>query len=98
MPPRVACALVDTSTGNHNPCGLRAALSASRTTPGCTTAVAPSLSNETIRLRYFELSITRAAPTAWPHCELPAPRARMGTPSSAAISEEHTSGLQAQVK
>ena len=22
-----------------------------------------------------------AAPTAWPHCELPAPRGRIGTPS-----------------
>jgi len=30
-------------------------------------------------------SMTSAAPTVWPHCELPAPRGRTGTPSSTAI-------------
>mgnify|MGYP003694479725 CR=1 FL=1 len=34
MPPSVACALVETSTGNHRPCGRSCAFSASSTTPG----------------------------------------------------------------
>jgi hypothetical protein len=36
MPPRVACADVLTSTGNHTPCGRSQALSASSTMPGST--------------------------------------------------------------
>ena len=32
-------------------------------------------------------SITSAAPTVWPHCDVPAPRGSTGTPSRAAIGE-----------
>jgi hypothetical protein len=32
------------------------------------------------------VSITRASPTVWPHCEVPAPRGSTGTPSSRAMS------------
>jgi len=39
MPPKVACALVDTSTGNQSPCGLISWLSRSSTRPGSTVAV-----------------------------------------------------------
>ena len=85
MPPSVACALVDTSTGNHSPCRRSCALRPSSTTPGCTTAVAASLSKETMLSRNLLWSMTSAAPTVWPHCELPAPRGRTGTPSSTAI-------------
>src|SRR5581483_9616138 len=81
MPPSVACALVDTSTGNHRPCARSCAFSASSTTPGCTTALAFSRSRATTLFRYLLLSMTSAAPTVCPHCELPAPRGRMGTPS-----------------
>jgi hypothetical protein len=40
MPPSVACALVDTSTGYHRPCGLSCAFRWSSTRPGSTVAVA----------------------------------------------------------
>ena len=37
--------------------------------------------------------MTSAAPTAWPHCELPAPRGRIGMPSSAAIGDRRAGGF-----
>ena len=36
----------------------------------------------TIWFRYLLLSMTSAAPTVWPHCEVPPPRGSTGTPSS----------------
>ena len=51
MPPIVACALVETSTGYHRPCGFRYAFSWSSTTPGCTATVRASLSNATTWFR-----------------------------------------------
>ena len=54
IPPSVACAEVETSTGNHRPCGLSAALSASSTSPGCTSAVERVLSKVTMRFKYLE--------------------------------------------
>ena len=86
MPPRVACADVLTSTGNHRPCGRSAAFSASSTSPGSTVAVIASRSTATMRFKCLLWSITSAAPTVCPHCELPAPRARTGTESSRQIA------------
>ena len=85
MPPSVAWALVETSTGYQSLWALSCALSWSSTTPGCTSAVRASASTSTTLFRYFELSMIRAAPTVWPHCEVPAPRGNTGTPSSTAI-------------
>ena len=42
-----------------------------------------------------EWSMTSAAPTVWPHCELPAPRGRTGTPCSAAIAMRRARGVRA---
>ncbi len=86
MPPSVACADVLTSTGNHSPCGRSAALSASRTRPGRTVAVSASRSISTMASRCLVWSITSAAPTVWPHCELPPPRGSTGTDSSRQIA------------
>ena len=83
MPPSVACAEVETSTGNHRPCVRSCALSWSSTMPGWTSARRALRRRLRARwLRCFELSITSAAPTVCPHCEVPAPRGRTGTPSS----------------
>ncbi len=84
MPPSVACAEVETSTGYHRPRGRSCAFSASRTSPGSTTARDAAASTSSVRFRYLLSSITRAAPTACPHCEVAAPRGRIGTPSSTA--------------
>ena len=86
MPPSVACADVLTSTGNQSPCGRSAAFNVSSTSPGSTVAVIISRSTATMRWRCLLWSITSAAPTVWPHCELPAPRARTGTASSRQIA------------
>ena len=86
MPPSVACALVETSTGNHRPCLRSWAFSVSSTMPGCTMARRISGSTCSTRFRYLVWSMTSASPTAWPHCELPAPRGRIGMPSSTAIA------------
>ena len=85
MPPIVAWAEVDTSTGNQSPCGRRNAFNRSSAMPGWTVAVALAASNEITSARCFELSMTSAAPTVCPHCELPAPRGSTGTPASTAI-------------
>src|SRR6266516_3295694 len=68
--PTSSCAKVETSTGNHSACDRRYAFSVSSTTPGCTTALAPSRSTRTMRLRYLLVSMTSAAPTAWLHGDL----------------------------
>src|SRR5580692_11584248 len=76
MPPNVACAPVDTSTGNQSPWGLSRSFRWSSTTPGSTVAVrAATFSSSTLQ-KYLELSMTRAAPVVWPHWLVPAPRAR----------------------
>ena len=51
MPPIVACALVETSTGNQRPSGFSCALRWSRTRPGSTVAVRRSASTATTRRR-----------------------------------------------
>src|SRR5215475_11555012 len=86
IPPSVACAEVETSTGYQSPCGLSQALSWSSTTPGCTVTSARSLSNPTTLRMYLDTSTTSASPTVWPHCELPAPRGSRGTLASRATS------------
>ena len=86
MPPIVACALVETSTGNHSPSGLRRALRASRTMPGSTSAVIAFSSIASTLRRCLLASTTSAAPVVWPHCEVPAPRESSGAPSSRAMS------------
>ncbi len=81
MPPIVHCADVLTSTGNQTPLGLSQALSWSSTTPGSTVTVMASASKPSTPPRCLLSSMTRAAPTVCPHCELPAPRGRTGTRS-----------------
>ena len=57
------------------------ALSWSSTTPGCDRdRAARSASKSTTSRRCLRESMTSAAPTVWPHCAVPAPRGRIGTP------------------
>ena len=86
MPPSVACALVDTSTGYHRPCGFSWAFRWSSTRPGSTVAVRASTSTSSTRRRYFESSITSAAPVVCPHWLVPPPRGSTGTFRSRAMS------------
>lgn len=86
MPPRVAWALVDTSTGYQRPCGLSCALRWSSTSPGSTVAVPASRSRSSTRRKCLLLSITSAAPVVWPHWLVPPPRASTGTLRSRATS------------
>ncbi len=86
MPPSVACALVDTSTGYHRPCGLSQAFRWSSTMPGSTSTVCAAGSNASTWRKCLLVSTTSAAPVVWPHCELPAPRGSSGTRWSRAIS------------
>jgi len=86
MPPSVACALVDTSTGNHRPCGLSCAFRWSSTSPGSTSAVRAVASTFSTRRKCLLLSMTSAAPVVWPHWLVPAPRGSTGTASSRAMS------------
>src|ERR1700692_3964964 len=67
MPPKVACALVDTSTGNQSPCGLSCSLRRSSTRPGSTVAVRAATSTSRTLQKYLELSMTKAAPVVCPH-------------------------------
>jgi hypothetical protein len=46
----------------------------------------PAASISSTLFRYLVWSMTSASPTACPHCELPAPRGRIGTPSAAAMA------------
>ena len=85
MPPMVAWAEVETSTGKNSPWGARMALRRSSTMPGCTVTRRASLSNATTPARCLEVSMTSATPTVWPHWDVPAPRASTGTPASAAM-------------
>ena len=90
MPPMVARDAVDTSTGNHSPCGLSRRLSSSSTMPGSTVQRRASTSSDRIRLRCFEPSTTRPRLMVWPHCEVPPPRAVTGTPASRARASART--------
>ena len=84
MPPIVARDEVETSTGNHRPCGLSARLRSSSTTPGSTVTRFFFTSRSRTRVRYFEQSITSDALTVCPACEVPPPRASTVTFSSRA--------------
>ena len=86
MPPSVACALVDTSTGYHSPSGFSRAFRWSRTRPGSTTAVRPAASMSMTWRKCFVLSMTSAAPVVWPHWLVPAPRGSTGIFRSRAMS------------
>jgi hypothetical protein len=86
MPPIVACALVETSTGNQRPVRFSAALRSSRTRPGSTSAVRRSRSTATILRKCLVASMTSAAPVVCPHWLVPAPRGSTGTRSSRAIA------------
>ena len=86
MPPIVAWALVETSTGNQRPSGFSCALRWSRTRPGSTVATRRSASTATTLRKCFVVSMTSAAPVVWPHWLVPAPRGSTGTASSRAIS------------
>ena len=84
MPPSVACAPVETSTGNHKPCGFSWAFRWSSTSPGSTSAVIAAVSTRCTRRRCLVVSMTSAAPVVWPHCEVPPPRGSSGVPVSRA--------------
>ncbi|MDT4837535.1 hypothetical protein FQZ97_712710 [compost metagenome] len=86
MPPSVACALVDTSTGYQSPCGLSCAFRWSSTRPGSTVAVPSSTFTSSTLRKCLLLSITSAAPVVWPHWLVPPPRASTGTFRSRAMS------------
>ena len=79
MPPSVAWALVDTSTGNQSPSFFSARFRWSSTMPGSTSAVRVFASKFRILRTCLVWSITRPAPTVWPHWLVPAPRGTMGT-------------------
>src|ERR1700686_3122745 len=81
MPPMVAREAVETSTGNHSPCGFSWRFNSSSTMPGCTTHVFAAASSEMILFRCFEQSITTEWLTVWPHWDEPPPRASTLTPS-----------------
>ena len=53
--------------------------------PGCTHTVRASLSNSSTWFTWRDRSITSAAPTVWPHCEVPPPRGITGMPWSSAM-------------
>jgi hypothetical protein len=86
MPPIVAREAVETSTGNHRPCGFSARFSSSSTMPGSTTQRRFGASISMIRFRCFDVSMTSASFTAWPDCEVPPPRGSTLRPSSRAIA------------
>ena len=58
--------------------------------PGSTQAVPLAASTSSSRFRCLLVSMTSAAPTVWPHCEVPAPRGRIGTPAATAASAAQT--------
>ena len=80
MPPSVACALVDTSTGIPEARASSAARSGGparcRARPS---AVRCSASTSSTLRTCLEKSITRPAPTVWPHWLVPPPRGTIGT-------------------
>jgi hypothetical protein len=86
MPPIVAREAVETSTGNHSPWTLSARLSSSSTMPGSTTQRRLAASISMMRLKCRVVSRTSDSLTAWPHCDVPPPRARTLTPDSRAIA------------
>ncbi len=86
MPPSVACALVETSTGYHRPSFFRPRFRWSSTMPGSTTAVRCVASKFRMRRTYLEWSITRPAPTVCPHWLVPPPRGTTGTLRSRQMS------------
>ncbi len=53
--------------------------------PGWTVTVRAAASNASTSRRYLALSMTSAAPTVWPHCDVPPPRGSTGTPASTAM-------------
>ena len=76
---------VETSTGNHRPCGLSWRLRSSSTMPGSTTQRAPGDIEIEIRLRCFEQSMMSEWLTVWPGLRRCRRRAAVtGTPSSRA--------------
>jgi hypothetical protein len=85
IPPRVARLAVATSGPNISPSGASSRFSWSSTTPGCTATRRPVTSTSPTWLRYFEQSSTTPGPIACPDRLVPAPRAVIGTFSSAAI-------------
>ena len=54
--------------------------------PGCTVTRRASSSKSSTRSRYLLVSTTTASPTVCPHCEVPAPRGRIGAPASRQIA------------
>ena len=86
MPPSVAWALVETSTGYHRPSFFSAEFRWSSTMPGSTSAVRRCASKCRMLRTWREWSMTSPAPTVWPHWLVPAPRGTMGTFRSRQIS------------
>ncbi len=86
MPPMVARSAVDGSTGKNSPSRASVALSRPSTTPGCTRARRAATSIDSTARRFLLTSTTIAALTVWPHCDVPAPRGKIGIPASAQIA------------
>ena len=84
IPPMVALAEVETSTGKDQPVCLSCRLSSSRTMPGSTVAVPATVSTSSRRVMCLLVSRMTASPSDWPFCEQPPPRAMTGKPSARA--------------
>jgi hypothetical protein len=96
MPPSVQRLCVAGSGAYVRACSSAASRSTSHTTPGSTSASRRTGSTSSTRLTYFEVSITTATLTLWPHIDVPPPRARIGASNSrhAATAATMSSTLQ----
>jgi hypothetical protein len=87
MPPSVACALVDTSTGYHRPWAFSAAFRWSSTMPGSTSTVRLATSTRQDPAHMLaEVDHQALRPLVWPHWLVPPPAGTMGTPRSRQMS------------
>ena len=79
MPPTVARLAVEMSGAKRRSCGRSAAFSSSSTTPGSTRTQRSTGFNSRMRLKYFDVSMTRPLPIAWPACDVPPPSSSPGS-------------------
>ena len=86
MPPTVARLAVEMSGANFSRWGSRCAFSSSSTMPGSTRAQRSATFTSSTRLKYLAVSNWSPAPMACPACEVPPPRAVIGTPCRRAMS------------
>ena len=83
MPPIVARFEVEMSGANRRPCGLSAWFRSSSTQPGWTRTQRSSALISSTRSKCFEQSRITPGPIDWPACDVPPPRAVIGTPNRA---------------